>query len=218
MAKAKDLAGLAALGALGYYLGTRGEGDKKAAPAAPVAAAEPSDDTEDESAAETKRLAATKFVSRPTAASKTSSIGAKAAEAAASSAADARDLEAGMSRGTRSTSMAGAGRGVTVPTRPAAVATSNTEEGMRNYKPRYTPPGSLPVSTGGRRPEEDVAPLRYQSLQDRARAYEDERAKSRVGMYGTAFKKGGAVKAKTPTASKRADGIASRGKTRGKIY
>lgn len=51
--------------------------------------------------------------------------------------------------------------------------------------------------------------LQYQSLQDRARAYEEERAKSGVGMYGTrkseprealptasdmAYKKGGSVK------------------------
>ena len=67
--------------------------------------------------------------------------------------------------------------------------------------------------------------LKYQSLQDRKRSYEAERAKSGVGMYGTtkstreplptasdmAYKKGGM------TASKRADGIAQRGKTRGRM-
>lgn len=67
--------------------------------------------------------------------------------------------------------------------------------------------------------------LKYQSLQDRKRSYEAERAKSGVGMYGTtkrersplptasdmAYKKGGM------TASKRADGIAQRGKTKGTI-
>lgn len=82
--------------------------------------------------------------------------------------------------------------------------------------------------------------LKYQSLADRARGYEAERAKSGVGMYGSTkrekapvedrmlkdarikkdeqkfmgsmkFSKGGS------TASRRGDGIAQRGKTRGRI-
>lgn len=82
--------------------------------------------------------------------------------------------------------------------------------------------------------------LKYQSLADRARSYEAERAKSGVGMYGSTkrekvpaedrmlkdarirkseqtgmgsmkFSKGGS------TASRRGDGIAQRGKTRGRI-
>ena len=81
--------------------------------------------------------------------------------------------------------------------------------------------------------------LKYQSLQDRAKSYADERAKSGVGMYGTkksepkeerkplplkstksetgnafmgvGMKKGGSV------ASRRADGIASKGKTKGRM-
>ena len=88
--------------------------------------------------------------------------------------------------------------------------------------------------------EPEKAKPRYQSLADRARDYESARAKSGVGMYGSTkrereersalplkstksesgysgmgamkFSKGGA------TASKRADGIATKGKTRGKIY
>lgn len=88
--------------------------------------------------------------------------------------------------------------------------------------------------------EPEKVKLQYQSLQDRARGYEAERAKSGVGMYGTTkrereerkplplkstksesgysgmgamkFSKGGS------TASRRADGIATKGKTRGKIY
>lgn len=84
--------------------------------------------------------------------------------------------------------------------------------------------------------------LRYQSLQDRARDYEAERAKSGVGMYGTkksepkeerkplplrstksetgnkfmgslGLKKGGSVS----SASRRADGIATKGKTKGRM-
>lgn len=83
--------------------------------------------------------------------------------------------------------------------------------------------------------------LKYQSLSDRARGYEEERAKSGVGMYGSTkrekvpvedrmlkdatirkseqkfmgsgMKKGGSV----GSASRRGDGIAQRGKTRGRI-
>jgi hypothetical protein len=61
----------------------------------------------------------------------------------------------------------------------------------------------------GRRPIKEPSKLQYQSLQDRARTYEEERAKSGVGMYGSrkakprealptaedmAYKKGGSVK------------------------
>jgi hypothetical protein len=61
----------------------------------------------------------------------------------------------------------------------------------------------------GRRQVKEPSKLQYQSLQDRARAYEEERAKSGVGMYGSrksgarealptaedmAYKKGGSVK------------------------
>ena len=108
---------------------------------------------------------------------------------------------------------------------------------------------------------EDKPKLKYQSLQDRAKSYADERAKSGVGMYGskkseptslekikktpvdmtvlqapaksegmtamaaniarrkmdqnkdTSYKSGGSVS----SASKRADGIATKGKTRGKM-
>ena len=81
---------------------------------------------------------------------------------------------------------------------------------------------------------------KYQSLQDRAKSYEDARAKSGVGMYGTKKSEPkeerkplplkstksetgnsfmGATKMKNGgmTASRRADGIASKGKTRGKL-
>ena len=91
------------------------------------------------------------------------------------------------------------------------------------------------LATRAKKPE-----MKYQSLSDRARGYEADRAKSGVGMYGSTkrereertalplkstksesgysgmgamkFSKGGS------TASRRADGIATKGKTRGKIY
>jgi hypothetical protein len=91
-----------------------------------------------------------------------------------------------------------------------------------------------------RKATEDKPKLKYQSLQDRAKSYEDERAKSGVGMYGTTkaepkeerkalalkstksesgntgmgamkFSKGGS------TASRRADGCATKGKTKGRM-
>jgi hypothetical protein len=92
-----------------------------------------------------------------------------------------------------------------------------------------------------RKATEDKPKLKYQSLQDRAKSYEDERAKSGVGMYGTTksapkeerkviplkstkaeknsfmgstgLKSGGSVS----SASRRADGAASKGKTKGRM-
>lgn len=84
------------------------------------------------------------------------------------------------------------------------------------------------------KPAEAKPALKYQSLQDRAKSYADERAKSGVGMYGTkksepkeermpygrgpglsALKmaKGGSV----GSASRRADGMATKGKTKGRM-
>ena len=91
-----------------------------------------------------------------------------------------------------------------------------------------------------RKATEDKPKAKYQSLQERAKSYADERAKSGVGMYGTKksepkeerkplplkstksesgntgmgamkFSKGGS------TASRRADGCATKGKTKGRM-
>ena len=132
---------------------------------------------------------------------------------------DARDAEAGMSRGTRSTSMAGAGRGMVNPAsvsptpdmsayvpRRTPQANSTTEEGMRNYVSR--------APTGMERDTSEIDRVRNLAgafnVPMRPRGSEDD------------FKKGGAVKKMAKgglasSASRRADGIASKGKTRGKI-
>jgi hypothetical protein len=72
------------------------------------------------------------------------------------------------------------------------------DESMKGYKPRYTPPGKAPKMTEGAtyeaKPFKSVLP--------------DEDYTSMPTM-----KKGGSVS----SASKRADGIAQRGKTRGKM-
>jgi len=109
---------------------------------------------------------------------------------------DPREAEAGMSRGTRKTSMAGAGRGFVNPPVPAPTAStvSSSEEGMKNYAPRK------PI-------------YRQETQQERAERYvAKRRAAQDAGM-----KKGGMV-SKVSSASKRADGIASRGKTKCKMY
>ena len=70
--------------------------------------------------------------------------------------------------------------------------TAQKDESMKNYKPRYTPPASTPKTTQG---------ATYNK-----KPYMPEE----VDMT---FKKGGSVS----SASKRGDGIAQRGKTRGKM-
>jgi len=70
--------------------------------------------------------------------------------------------------------------------------TAQKDESMKNYKPRYTPPASAPKTTQG---------ATYNK-----KPYMPEE----VDMT---FKKGGSVS----SASKRGDGIAQRGKTRGKM-
>jgi hypothetical protein len=136
----------------------------------------------------------------------------------------------------------------------------NNQQGLKprgSSKPAMDEIASVVASRAkDRKDTEDKPKLKYQSLQDRAKSYADERAKSGVGMYGstksektskatpdlsvlqapaksagmtaiaanmarrkmdqdkdTSFKKGGSV----GSASKRADGIASKGKTKGRM-
>ena len=119
---------------------------------------------------------------------------------------DPRNAEAGMSRGTRTTSMAGAGRGVTMPTQPQADST--TAEGMRNYVSR--------ARTGTERDTSEIDRVR-----NLAGAF-NVPMRQRLSEDGVPYKKGGAVKkmasgGMVSSASKRADGIAQKGKTRGKM-
>jgi hypothetical protein len=68
------------------------------------------------------------------------------------------------------------------------------EEAMKNYTPRYTPPGSAPKQT-----TQKISP----------KVFMPERPDN--SFPGAKFKSGGSVS----SASKRADGIATKGKTRG---
>jgi hypothetical protein len=115
-----------------------------------------------------------------------------------------RDLEAGMSRGTRSVpnnNYSNEGRSSAKP--PSTM--SSSAEGMKNYKPRRAP-AAAPFKGG--QPGYDEAG----NFLGGRRGYDEA---------GNPMKKGGKVKKMASggmTVSKRADGIASRGKTKCKMY
>jgi hypothetical protein len=116
--------------------------------------------------------------------------------------ADARNVEAGMSRGTRTTSVAGAGRGVV---NPRAVTPQQAMRDVEAGMSRGTRAAAPPFKGG--QPGYDEAG----NFVGGRRGFDEA---------GNPMKKGGSVKKMASggmTASRRADGIASRGKTRGKI-
>jgi hypothetical protein len=109
----------------------------------------------------------------------------------------------------------------------------------KKYTTEMAKPAAKPAAKAESKSEDKPA-AKYQSLQDRAKSYEDARAKSGVGMYGTkksepkeerkplplkstksekgnSFMGATGLKAggKVSSASKRGDGIAQKGKTRG---
>jgi hypothetical protein len=114
------------------------------------------------------------------------------------------NLEAGMSRGTRSVpnnNYSNEGRSSAKP--PSTM--SSSAEGMKNYKPRRAP-AAAPFKGG--QPGYDEAG----NFLGGRRGYDEA---------GNPMKKGGKVKKMASggmTASSRADGIASRGKTKCKMY
>jgi len=103
-----------------------------------------------------------------------------------------------------------------VPRRkPPANTASSSEEGMKNYVPRRAPAANPDYSNEGRTYEPKAkAKAKYETPYDRMNRENRE--------AGIKFKKGGAVKKMASggmtSASKRADGIASRGKTKCKMY
>jgi hypothetical protein len=103
-----------------------------------------------------------------------------------------------------------------VPRRKPPVSTvSSSEEGMKNYVPRRAPAANPDYGNEGRTYESKAKPkAKYETPYDRMNRENRE--------AGIKFKKGGAVKKMAnggvTSASKRADGIASRGKTKCKMY
>lgn len=199
MARGQDLAGLAALAGLAYMANKKGKSQETTGvdPDAAMGAVSPEDARGN---AEMARMAA---LDNPDfePGMYTKEPGGDSAPAPARAAP------------TRSTARA--------PARPNIVS---REEGMKNYVPRRTPAASTVSSSEegmkGYVPRRAPKPLT-----------EVRRPGTRVNYENTdtsdmTYKKGGVVKAKTKkmanggvtSASKRADGIASRGKTKCKMY
>lgn len=133
-----------------------------------------------------------------------------------------RDLEAGMSRGTRT------------PAKPASTVSSSAE-GMKNYKPRSTSaaPATTTTKVTEKPTEKPKNMLEAAKEEARRRAAASQTTQTSTssstspvtrtpfpGSSALNKKRGGAVKMASGgmTASRRADGIASRGKTRCKMY
>jgi hypothetical protein len=230
MAKGKDLAKLAALGALGYMLTRGGKGK------------ESTTDTGDE----TERLVnrggprrqITDYMKKAPEAedanygnegmrsSRVSPAAVKDNTTGIRMPSGSPDGEAGMSRGTRSVPNDNySNEGRSSARAPSTV--SSSEAGMKNYKPRRnsTPSNTVSSSEEGMRNYKprvtpQAAPFRGgQPGYDEAgnflggrRGYDEA---------GNPMKKGGRVKKMASggmTASRRADGIASKGKTKCKMY
>ena len=159
-----------------------------------------------------------------------------------------RDLEAGMSRGTRTpakpvSTVSSSAEGMTnyKPRRtPAAPSTakstvSSSAEGMKNYKPRSTSaaPATTTTKVTEKPTEKSKNMLEAAKEEARRRAAASQTTRTSTssstspatrtpfpGSSALNKKRGGAVKMASGgmTASRRADGIASRGKTRCKMY
>jgi len=124
----------------------------------------------------------------------------------------------------------------TSSTPPAPKSTvSSSAEGMKNYVPRRAPATDF---TPGKVPSSAQAAANRQAVMDKAKSVASgvsdyisnfetpAERRSREAKQASGMKRGGAVKkmasggmtSKVSSASKRADGIASRGKTRCKMY
>jgi hypothetical protein len=194
MAKAKNLAGLAALGALGYML-TRDKTSENAG-----------DQKTSSYTGDTKKVEALENAFIPTNESSYTPGNTGTPRQGVGDATNDLLPKASVKQRPSTT-------GTTVPTgSPDAEAgktrgrpkdkpsVSSSAEGMKNYKPRYTPSAAAPkTTTAPASPKKPYMP-------------------EEVDM---GYKKGGKVKKMASggmTASRRADGIASRGKTKCKMY
>lgn len=285
MAKAKDLAGLAALGALGYMLNKKGDSSKtdtgdeterlakrgdrmsnedyiksrmKKAPlddtdkypsgvmggAKQANAVKPASKSDSKLQTITTRKdprEAEAGMSRGTRTTSMAGAGRGSVNPPSVSATDPRSAEAGMSRGTRTTSTAGAGRGLVNPPSVSATNPRSAEAGMsRGTRPpvvgggrgTVNPPSVTPqqpareAEAGMSRGTRNMTPSPGQAdidkirrIQEASRIPSSMAGRPGYDEAGNPMKKGGMTKMASGgmTASRRADGIASRGKTRGKI-
>jgi hypothetical protein len=254
MAKAKDLAVLAGLAGLGYMMSKKG--DKKETDTSgdsnPTRAARPeSTETREEprrQITDYMKKAPSNDTDKPAPKLDTEiNKPVKSASVADSiSNSDRRDLEAGMSRGTRpapastnTVSSSEEGMKNYKPRRTSAASTtSSSAEGMKNYVPRSTPPSATknapsasakpatPPASSSRVPTSEQAAANRQALYDKVKSVASNvkfetpaDARSRRAAEASGMKRGGSVKMASGgmTASRRGDGIATKGKTRGKI-
>lgn len=274
MAKGKNLAGLAAIGALGYMLSGKGKGAasktdtgdetarlakrgdrmsnedyikshmKKApagdAPSSRVSPAAVKDNTTgirmpsgspDAEAGMTRGTRprdardAESGMSRGTRTTSTAGAGRGSVNPSTVKPTDSRDAEAGTSRGTRTTSTAGAGRGSVNPPTVKPAGARDLEANMSRGR-REMPPGPGQATVNTVRNLQSAAKVPSSNAGRPGYDEAGRRMPSNAGMpgydeAGNPMKKGGAVKKMASggmTASQRADGIASRGKTKCKIY
>ena len=219
MAKAKDLAGLAALGALGYMLNKKSYNED-------AGKQETSSYTGDTKKVEAKDVnygnegRRTSMGVAP--APKTTTKAAPKLETITTRK-DPREAEAGMSRGTRTTSMAGAGRGSVNPPIPKPADPRSAEAGMSRGTRNMTPsPGQADIDKVRRIQETFRVPSSMAGrpgYDETGRPMPSMAGRPGYDEAGNRMKHGGAVKMASGgmTASRRADGIATKGKTRGKI-
>lgn len=192
MAKAKNLAGLAALGALGYML-TR---DKPSENAGDQKTSSYTGDTKKVEALENAVTNESSYARNNTG-TPMQGVGDATNDPLPKASVKQRPSTTGTTVPTGSPDAeAGKTRG-----RPKdKPSVSSSAEGMKNYKPRYTPSAAAPkTTTAPASPKKPYMP-------------------EEVDM---GYKKGGKVKKMASggmTASRRADGIASRGKTKCKMY
>jgi len=139
-----------------------------------------------------------------------------------------RDLESGMSRGTRPSAV-GSGRGTVNPTSVTPQQSSRDAEATmsRGRRQEQSGPGQAQIDTVRRLQSAAKVPSTKAGMPGYDEAGRPTMAGRRgYDEAGNPMKKGGAVKkmasggmtSKVSSASKRADGIASRGKTRCKMY
>jgi len=258
MAKAKDLAGLAALGALGYMLNKKSykedAGDQKTSSytgdTKKVAASDDRMSNEDYIKSRMKKAPEAEDANYGNEGRRTS-MGVAPAPKTTTKAApkletittrkDPREAEAGMSRGTRTTSMAGAGRGFVNPPSVRDTDARSAEAGMSRgtrttstagagrgsvNPPSVSATNPRSAETGMSRGTRNMTPSPGQAdidkirrIQEASRIPSSMAGRPGYDEAGNRMKHGGAVKMASGgmTASRRADGIATKGKTRGKI-
>ena len=249
MAKLKDLAGLAALGMLGYKLSQRGKDD--AGKMADSSSYAPSD-------ARTKSSVMTADMSSPAQSASTQSAvdntNSGVLKALATPRAAPNDqapsqgvvppkssTSAAKPKAKSSTGMTGAQNDALARANRSSAAAKNpnySNEGHSSVKPTSPvatkPPVTAPAKSSGRVPASEEAAANRQALYDKVTSgvggYLNDtftlEGRERAKKAASGMKRGGAVKkmakggmtSKVSSASSRADGIASRGKTKCKMY